>query len=88
MTRKLTGRRRRVPADDDDTDDDVEEDDDVQLPKSKKQKKRKNNGREVVRPSSLVRDSSMLHARLVVWSSGRASVFGQCAFAVLCSTCS
>ena len=26
--------------------------------------------------------------RLVVWSSGRASVFGRCAFAVLRSTCS
>jgi len=25
---------------------------------------------------------------LVTWSSGRASVFGRCAFAVLCSTCS
>ena len=31
---------------------------------------------------------AMMTDRLVTWSSGRASVFGRCAFAVLRSTCS
>jgi len=46
-------------------------------------------GREVcLGPGDIVLDGDPAPPSLVAWSSGRSLVFGRCAFAVLCSTCS